>query len=117
MSRAFRILVLATIAPLSLAAAQTQTGAPALPPTGVDYSGIDEFYRVAAILSTDAEPTDAQWNALLSTPGYRLVAQQFRNEKAQLQLALKPSKKAARDSVLSRQSDQALALRHLMRAV
>jgi hypothetical protein len=111
------MLVLATVGPLSLAAAQTQTGAPALPPTGVDYSGIDEFYKVAAILSTDAEPTDAQWNALLSTPGYRFVAQQFRNEKAQLQLALKPSKKAARDSVLSRQSDQALALRHLMRAV
>jgi len=109
------MLVLAAAAPLSLAAAQTQTGAPALPPTGVDYSGIDEFYKVAAILTADAEPTDAQWNALLSTPGYRFVAQQSRNVKAQL--ALKPSRKAARDSVLSRQSDQALAVRHLIRAV
>ena len=46
---------------------------PPYPKTGVDYSGIDAFYRIADILAKDTEPTEGEWAAMLATPGYRMV--------------------------------------------
>ncbi|HEY2164380.1 MAG TPA: hypothetical protein VGH04_10330, partial [Gemmatimonadaceae bacterium] len=49
------------------------TPATPYPKTGVDYSGIDAFYRIADILAKDTEPTEGEWAAMLATPGYRMV--------------------------------------------
>ena len=54
--------------------ALAQTAAPPrpiMPSTGLDFSAIDQFWRLVDVLTRDAEPTDAQWSALLATPGYQ----------------------------------------------
>jgi hypothetical protein len=113
-AKSFAILALCT-AP---AFAQVQSGAalPPLPATGVDYSAIDQFYVVADILRRDEDPSDAQWQAFLATPGYRLLWQQNRNIRQQLAVAFKPSRKATRDSLLATPSDASLGIAHLVRA-
>jgi hypothetical protein len=88
----------------------------ALPPTGVDYSGIDAFYRIADILVKGDEPTPDQWQSLLSTPGYQLVAQQNQGIRQMLLFALSPTKKAERDAILLSDTDAALGTRHIIRA-
>lgn len=43
-----------------------------------DFSGMDRFWEVVAVLEADRDPTTAQWNALFETPGYRaLTASEF----------------------------------------
>jgi hypothetical protein len=95
--------------------ALAQTPAP-YPTSGVDFSGIDGFYTIADLLSRDTEPTEAQWSALLGTPGYRLVEIDNRGIRKRIDLALKPSRRTERDSILKRDGDQAAALRHIIRA-
>jgi len=87
------------------------------PKTGVDYSGIDEFYKIADILAKDASPTEAQWKALMATPGYRLVEIDNEGIRGRIELALKPSLKAKRDAALKGDDDQPRVLQHLIRAV
>lgn len=99
------------VAPLA-AAAQAP-----LPKTGADYSAIDEFYRMAALLSSGAEPTEAQWKTLLATPGYRLVQVDNPGIRARIELAFKPSLAARRDSVLKTNGDLAGIVEHLRRTV
>src|SRR5690349_17172254 len=111
------------VALLLLAAATTGTAQnsaqsdPPLPTTGLDFTAIDEFWRVVDVLKTDAEPTDAQWQALLETPGYRL-AQTILGpvEREDIELAFKPSRHAAFDSLAKLPNDRASRLTHLVRA-
>lgn len=102
---------------LATSSAGAQDKAPPYPKTGVDYSGIDAFYQVADVLATDAEPSERQWAALLATPGYRLVEIDNRGIRRRIELALKPSRRAERDSVLKTDNGSARVLRHLMSAV
>jgi hypothetical protein len=115
-SRLLRSALLAAALPLT-AAAQSQAGRPALPETGVDFTGVDQFYRIADLFAKGIEPTEAQWSALLDTPGYRLVANERENFRAQIELALSPSLRVQRDSVLGRDNDQSRTIKHLSRAV
>jgi hypothetical protein len=116
-SRRLVFALLATCA-VSVARSQTQTGSaqPPLPQTGADYSAVDQFYVVADILAKDAEPTDAQWNAMFATPGYRLVANHDRGFRQKMTIALKPSLAPSRDSVLRADPEAAVQMRHLIRA-
>ncbi|MGH7656217.1 MAG: DUF5700 domain-containing putative Zn-dependent protease [Gemmatimonadaceae bacterium] len=98
------------------AGAQASADAP-YPKTGVDYSGIDQFYKIADILAKDDKPSNTQWSALLNTPGYRLVEIDNEGIRDRIELALKPSLKSKRDAILARDGDQARVLRHLIRAV
>jgi hypothetical protein len=44
-----------------------------------DFSGIEEFWRIADILKTDREPTDEQWQTMFATPGYAaLIRREFK---------------------------------------
>lgn len=87
------------------------------PKTGIDYSGIDEFYKIADILAKDVEPSEAQWQAMMSTPGYRLVEIDSRGIRDRIDIALRPSLKAKRDSIIKLDNDKSRALQHLIRAV
>lgn len=86
------------------------------PKTGVDYSGIDQFYVIADILARDVEPSETQWQALMATPGYRLVEIDNAGIRRRIDLALKPSLKTKRDSILALDKADARVLRHLIRA-
>jgi hypothetical protein len=87
------------------------------PKTGVDYSGIDQFYLIADILARDAEPSEAQWRTMMATPGYRLVEIDNKGIRGRIELALKPSLKGKRDSVLALENNgTGRVLRHLIRA-
>jgi len=90
---------------------------PPLPTTGLDFTAIDEFWRVVDILKTDAEPSDAQWQVLLGTPGYRLAQIVLGPvEREDIELAFKPSRRAAFDSLTKLSNDRATRLTHLVRA-
>ena len=59
-----------------------------------DWSGVDAFWRIHDILTAGAEPTAAQWTALMSTPGYALLDERERRGPAlrrAFRLAYKPS--------------------------
>jgi hypothetical protein len=87
-----------------------------LPSTGVDFTGIDAFYRIAGILVKGGEPSVEQWRALHSTPGYRLFTRESGNVRQMLVSALSPSKKSERDAILRSDSDAARGMRHIIRA-
>ncbi len=84
-----------------------------LPVTGLDFSGVDEFWRIAGILTKDAEPTDAEWRSLFSTAGYRLVTRRITTTKSDLEIALRPSKRAVFDSLSKLNSDDSSKVRRL----
>jgi len=92
------------------------TPATPYPKTGVDYSGIDAFYRIADILAKDTEPTEREWAAMLATPGYRMVQIENRGIRARIDLALKPSRRVERDSVLKTDGEASRAVSHLIEA-
>lgn len=89
-----------------------------MPATGLDFSGVDEFWRVVDVLAAGAEPTEAQWRALLSTPGYRLAERSIgRTVRRDIELAFSPARRAASDSISAIPNDQASRIGHLRRAL
>jgi hypothetical protein len=101
----------------SRAGAQTLSASVStLPPTGVDFSGVDAFYRIAGIITKGGEPSLELWQELFETPGYQLVSQQNPVIRQAFMTALSPSHKGERDAILATDSDAALSVRHLMRA-
>jgi hypothetical protein len=110
-------VLLLTILAAPVAGSQTPSGKePPYPKTGVDYSGIDQFYVIADILARNVEPSEAQWRTLMATPGYRLVEIDNEGIRGRIELALKPSLKAKRDSVLALDNGRSRVLQHLIRA-
>jgi hypothetical protein len=98
--------------------AQTPASAEApLPTVGLDFASVDAFWRLVDVLRTDADPSDAEWRAALSTPGYRLariaIGDVMRED---LELAIKPSHRARFDSLTRLTNDRASRLKHLARA-
>lgn len=119
MRRATRaLLFLAAAFP---AAAQTPAGAargeadslPQLPRTGLDFSAVDQFWHVADLLAKDAEPSEADWRALATSVGYRLSLRVVPTTRADLEIALRPSKRAIFDSVSTLKTDEGARVRHL----
>lgn len=44
-------------------------------PPAADFSGVEKFLELTAILERDQEPTQDQWDALFATPGYVVLLQ------------------------------------------
>jgi hypothetical protein len=78
---------------------------------------VEAFYRIADLLTKDASPSRTEWSAMLSTPGYRLVAIDNPGFAPKMELALKPSRRAERDRILKGESDTARVIRHVIQAV
>jgi hypothetical protein len=89
---------------------------PSLPETGVDFTALDHFWAMVDTLSRGGEPSEAQWQALFTAPGYRLVIGNVQTVRRDLELAFRPANRALRDSLVQAQNDQASRLRHLTRA-
>lgn len=85
----------------------------ALPATGLDFSGVDRFWRVASLLVMDSEPSGAQWRALLASPGYELARRNIPNLRDDIDLALKPSRHAEYLRASAGGDDHALSLAHI----
>lgn len=83
-------------------------------PTGVDWTAVDQFWMAVDTLSRDIEPSPAQWRALLISPGYRIATISHPNIARAIELAFKPSRRAQRDSVLSRRSEDSATVAHLL---
>jgi len=89
-----------------------------LPVTGVDFSAVDQFWEIADILSTDAEPSEEQWRSLLATPGYRLAQSAVGDVmRENMEIAFRPSRRATLDSLTGLGNDRSADLKHLIRAV
>jgi hypothetical protein len=100
-----------------LSAVRTELVLPSLPKTGLDFSGVDEFWRIADLLVKDIEPSEAQWRRLFSSVGYRLAMMNVPTTKTDLEAALRPSRSATRDSLASATDDRARRIKHLGDAV
>ena len=87
---------------------------PPMPAGGIDWSAIDQFWMAVDTLSRDIEPSPAQWRALLVTPGYRIAIISHPTIARSIELAFKPSRRAERDSVLRRASDDSATIAHLL---
>jgi hypothetical protein len=72
---------------------------PPLPRTGLDFSGVDAFWPVADILAADREPSEAEWTALFRTTGYRMAVRVSSTLRRDMEIALRPSRRAALDSL------------------
>jgi hypothetical protein len=83
-------------------------------PTGVDWSAVDQFWMAVDTLSRDIEPSPAQWRALLTSPGYRIATISHPNIGRAIAIAFKPSRRAERDSILARRSDDSATIAHLL---
>ena len=116
-ARASLVLTLVA-ASATRAVAQTRPAdEPPMPTTGLDFTGVDQFWRVVDILAKDTEPTEQQWQALLSTPGYRLAQIALGTVvQEDLEVAFRPSRRAAFDSLTALPNDRASRLTHLARA-
>jgi hypothetical protein len=90
---------------------------PSMPVTGLDFSGVDQFWRIADILTKDVEPSDAEWRSLFSSVGYRLSMRTVSTTRSDLEIALRPSKRALFDSLSKLDTDDGLRVKHLARAV
>ncbi|HEY6828504.1 MAG TPA: DUF5700 domain-containing putative Zn-dependent protease [Gemmatimonadaceae bacterium] len=87
---------------------------PPMPTGGIDWSAIDQFWMAVDTLSRDVEPSAAQWRALLTAPGYRIAVISHPTIAHSIELAFKPSRRAERDSVLRRASDDSATIAHLV---
>jgi len=96
---------------------RSQTNLNPLPVTGLDFSSVDQFWRIADILTKDVEPTDAEWRSLFSSVGYRLAMRRLSTTRSDLEIALRPSHRAVLDSLTTLNHDDSSKVRHLARAV
>jgi hypothetical protein len=82
----------------------------------LDWSGVEAFWRIHAVLAADEEPTTAQWDSLFATPGYALLQERERRRDALVRafrLAYRPSLRAQLDSATAREDWVAFVLPHL----
>ena len=72
----------------------------------IDFSGVEKFLELTALLEQDKEPTAEQWDQLFATPGYAvLIKNEFRKDFfiERFKLAFMPSKKAELDAKLKQE--------------
>lgn len=85
---------------------------------GLDFSGVDQFWQIVDILSSDAEPTEVQWRALLGTTGYRFAEANLGPVMRQdLEISFRPSRRTEFARLTNDSSDRALRLEHLAAAL
>ena len=88
-----------------------------LPTTGMDFSALDQFWPLADLLAKDTEPGDADWKRMMSTVGYRLSMLVVPTTRSDMEIALRPSRRAEFDSLSTKAGDQASRLVHLRRVL
>jgi hypothetical protein len=89
--------------------------------SNVDFSGVEKFLELTALLEKDIEPTAEQWDDMFSTPGYEvLIRREFKTEdffEERIRLAFMPSKKVQLESRLEEEEGWvAQFLKHFVRA-
>jgi len=42
-----------------------------------NFEGIEAFWNIVAVLETDTEPTDSQWDTFFEAPGYKRLSEEF----------------------------------------
>ena len=72
---------------------------PPIPRTGLDFSAVDAFWHVADLLVADKEPSENEWMALFATTGNRLAIRFAPSLRSDLEIALRPSRRATLDSL------------------
>ncbi len=86
----------------------------------IDFSGVERFLELTAMLENDEVPSQEQWNQLFSTPGYDvLITREFRKEFfiERFKLAFMPSKRDALEAKLKEEEGfWAKFLPHYVRA-
>jgi len=99
--------------------AQGAAGQDALPPAA-DFSGLQKFLEITAILAEDKEPAAQQWAALFATPGYAVLTQsEFTRDFfiERFRLAFMPSRAEALKEQLKKDTGfRAQFLPHYLRA-
>jgi hypothetical protein len=113
----FYVVMTLIICPFCLSFAQEEK--PVL--SNVDFSGLEKFLELTALLERDIEPTQEQWDDMFSTPGYEvLIRREFRTRDFfidRLRLAFMPSKKDQLESRLEEEEGRiAQFLLHFVRA-
>jgi hypothetical protein len=115
-----RVYRLAVATPVVAAAALLLPECVSVPrqatPPAADFSGVDEFWRIAATLRADREPADADWDRLFATPGYAALHTRERRRPAltaAFRAALMPSRRAERDQLLARGGWIGRVIRHV----
>ena len=78
----------------------------------LDISSLESFWTLSEILLADREPDETEWQQMFKTGGYQKLGNTA-TVKRRLQIALKPSYKKIRDSVLGTQSYEARVITHL----
>ena len=96
---------------------RSEVALPPLPTTGLDFSSVDAFWRVADLLGKDVEPSEDDWRRMMSTVGYRLSIGQVATTRSDMDIALRPSHGAQFDSLTQPKTDQADRLRHMRATV
>ena len=109
-------LVLAALTSTTPGTAAQPVAVAALRPRAAafDFSGVKRFWAIGAKLTRDVEPGEAEWQALLGTPGYRLAQVNLGpGIRDDIDLALKPSRRAERERLIATGGDRAEVLQHL----
>lgn len=85
-----------------------------------DFSGADAFWRIEEQLTSDVDPSTAEWDSLFATPGYAVLAIKERSRPAitaAFRAAFMSSRRAERDSLLALSEDQSRAASYVARVV
>lgn len=117
---ALAVAMFATSAPRPTALLGQASAVPdtAMPATGIDFSGVDQFWKIVDVLSRDVEPTEEQWQALLRTPGYRLAQVNLGPVvREALDVTFRPSRRSEFESLTKGDDELSLALQHFARAM
>jgi hypothetical protein len=89
------------------------------PPAAADFSGVERFLALTAILEKDLEPSPEQWDALFATPGYAvLLKREFQRDffVERFRLAFMPSRaEALREQMKKDTGFRAQFLPHYLR--
>jgi hypothetical protein len=84
--------------------------------SNLDFSGVDEFWKITSILVQDIEPDENDWNALFNTPGYSILTEsEFSKDyfKNYFRLAYMPNKKDMLREELGKPHWRVQYLRHM----
>jgi len=86
----------------------------------IDFSGVEKFLKLTAILEQDKEPAQEQWDEMFATPGYEILILREFNKNfivERMRLAFMPSKKEALEAKMKEEKGfWAQFLPHYVRA-
>lgn len=81
----------------------------------IDFTGVEEFFKISEILERDSDPTEEQWEKLFITPGYKeLTKSEFSKEFfiKSFNIAFKPSNKIKLEEAINSSQGISRFLQH-----